>query len=191
MTTPRLSATVFPLGARRHRPCLLCCLHRGRLGSRARAAPADHPDSLCDVEVAARGRCVEGRPALVVLPVHVGPALHQEPHHVEVLVDAGLRGKRACSRGTSAGLRAPAAQRFQRHLSAQPVRSVQGTPSKLCADATPAPSPRLRGSAARPVIMPLNLIRSAQWGWWHLSTGRPAPPKEPVFTARSPAPCAR
>lgn len=37
---------------------------------------------------------MQGRPALVVRLVHRGALLHQEVHHLQVLIDAGLGGGR-------------------------------------------------------------------------------------------------
>lgn len=48
-------------------------------------------DSLCDVEMAAGRCCVQGRPALIVLLVHVGSVLHQELHHVKIFIDTSLQ----------------------------------------------------------------------------------------------------
>lgn len=45
------------------------------------------------VEVSAGGRGVKGEPALVVGLVDAGAVLHQESHHVDVVVDARLRGE--------------------------------------------------------------------------------------------------
>lgn len=48
---------------------------------------------------------MQGRPALVVLPVHVGSVLHQELHHVEVLVNAGLQREAVVQAAARAALR--------------------------------------------------------------------------------------
>lgn len=37
---------------------------------------------------------MQGRPSLVVAAVDVGPVLHKELHHLEVVVDAGLKKKK-------------------------------------------------------------------------------------------------
>lgn len=51
-------------------------------------------DLLCDIQVST-GRCgVEGDPALVVRLVDAGSVLHQESHHVHVVVDACLKSKK-------------------------------------------------------------------------------------------------
>lgn len=48
-----------------------------------------------DVQVPTGGGHVQGRPALIVRLVHRGALLHQEAHHLQVLVDTGLeRGKK-------------------------------------------------------------------------------------------------
>ena len=39
---------------------------------------------------------MQGCPALVVCLVHRGTLLHQEAHHLQVLVDAGLGGRTRC-----------------------------------------------------------------------------------------------
>lgn len=36
---------------------------------------------------------MEGDPALIVRLVDAGPMLHQESHHVDIVVYAGLRGR--------------------------------------------------------------------------------------------------
>lgn len=47
-------------------------------------------DSLCYVHVPAGGGGVQWDPALVVRLVDSGAVLHQEGHHVDVIVYAGL-----------------------------------------------------------------------------------------------------
>lgn len=140
-----------------------------------RAASADRPDSLCDVEVATRGCGVEGRPALVVLPIHVGPALHQEPHHVEVLVDAGLRREARRSRGRPAG--SPA------------VPMAPGCPARapcpghdleaLGPEGTPASCPRVRGAAVGQVDTLAYAAHSRARGACHGETRTAQNPRPP------------
>lgn len=52
------------------------------------------PDSLCNVQVSAGGCGVQGDPALVVRLVDSSSVLHQERHHVHVVVYAGLKRER-------------------------------------------------------------------------------------------------
>ena len=46
---------------------------------------------LCNTEKPAGGGGVQRGPSLVVAAVHVGAVLHQELHHVQVVVDARLQ----------------------------------------------------------------------------------------------------
>lgn len=49
---------------------------------------------LSDVEVSTGGGGVKGDPALIVRLVDAGPMLHQEGHHVYIIIYAGLKRKR-------------------------------------------------------------------------------------------------
>lgn len=53
--------------------------------------PSPH-HSLGNLLVAAGSSDVQGGPALIVSLVHIGTVLHQELHHLHVLINAGLRG---------------------------------------------------------------------------------------------------
>lgn len=59
-----------------------------------RKLPRGHRHSRCYVEVSAGGSSVKGEPALVVGLVDAGSVLHQESHHVDVVVYARLRRER-------------------------------------------------------------------------------------------------
>lgn len=84
--------------------------------------PCHRPASPGNVQVATGGGHVQGRPALVVRLVHRGALLHQEAHHLQVLVDTGLGGAgQAVSLGSS---RPPAGALGQ--LQAPSGREVQG-----------------------------------------------------------------
>lgn len=37
---------------------------------------------------------MQGRPALIVLPINIGSMLHQELNHVKIIIDAGLQKKK-------------------------------------------------------------------------------------------------
>lgn len=49
---------------------------------------------LSDIEVSTGGGGVKGDPALIVGLVDAGPMLHQEGHHVYIIIYAGLKKKR-------------------------------------------------------------------------------------------------
>lgn len=49
---------------------------------------------LGDVEVSAGGSGVKGDPALIVGLVDAGPVFHQEGHHVNIIIYAGLETRR-------------------------------------------------------------------------------------------------
>lgn len=49
---------------------------------------------LSDVEVSTGGGGVKGDPALIVGLVDAGPMLHQEGHHVYIIIYAGLKKKK-------------------------------------------------------------------------------------------------
>ena len=46
-----------------------------------------------NTEKATGSRGMQGCPALVVAPVHIGPVLHQELHHLQVVINARLVNK--------------------------------------------------------------------------------------------------
>jgi hypothetical protein len=56
--------------------------------------PAQQLYLLCYVHVSTRGCGVEGDPALIVRLVDGSPMLHQEGHHVHVVIYARLKGGR-------------------------------------------------------------------------------------------------
>jgi hypothetical protein len=47
---------------------------------------------------------MQGCPAFVVCLVHSGTLLHQEAHHLQVLIDAGLKVGQACELSPRPGL---------------------------------------------------------------------------------------
>ncbi len=51
-------------------------------------------DLLSDVEVPAGSGSVKGNPAFIVGLVDAGPMLHQEGHHVYIIIYAGLEKRR-------------------------------------------------------------------------------------------------
>lgn len=51
-------------------------------------------DLLSDVEVSAGSGSVKGNPAFIVGLVDAGSMLHQEGHHVHIIIYAGLENRR-------------------------------------------------------------------------------------------------
>lgn len=53
---------------------------------------------------------MQGRPALIVCLVHRGTLLHQEAHHLQVLIDTGLGARANCQLSPAPNVTHPARQ---------------------------------------------------------------------------------